>query len=635
MKPLLTLALTLLLTLPTFAQNRPIPYPVIPSPQYNNAIERGTRTATGMPGENYWTNTADYTISATLDPKSKKLTGSQIVTYTNNSPDNLALLVIHLRQNLHKEGAVRNRQQQVTGGVSVSYVNVNDVVIEEKERMNEAGYVMDGTLMYIRLPETLFSGQELTLSIDWEFEVPEAGAPRMGQDGEVFYLAYWYPQIAVYDDLYGWKADQYMGNGEFYMGYADYDVTITVPDTWLVGATGVLQNAGSILSQQTRNRLNQASDTKETINIVTEADRDAGTALESSTSGTHGWTFVAENVRDFAFGTSDKYIWDATSANVNDLDGDGSDDMSMIHAFYRPGTRSWERSAEFSQYSIEFLSDMFLPYPYPHMTAMEGVIGGGMEYPMMTLIGRDRTERSLFGVTFHEISHMWFPMIVGQDEKSYAWMDEGLTSFNTTEANQAFWNDSTVWNPEKHSYYRLAGSGFEAEPMRHSDQFPYGTPARGTASYNKPSVALNALRGIIGQEAFMEAYREYAHRWQYMHPTPYDLFNTFNDVLEQDLDWFWTTMFFETWTHDLAIGEVEVNSDGVFVTIEDKGLSPMPATVRVTYEGGTISDQTIPVSTWLEGATQTTLTFAPGAPATIEIDPNGYLPDINRENNVR
>ena len=513
-------------------------------------------------------------MHAQLDPETMVLKGSQIVKYKNNSPDNVALLVVHLRQNLHQEGAVRNRPQKLTGGMVVDFVSVDGQKLEAQERLMNASYSIEGTLMYIRLQEPLLSGEELTLSMDWSFEVPEAGAPRMGQDGEVFYLAYWYPQIAVYDDLFGWKADQYMGNGEFYMGYADYDVTITVPDTWLVGATGELQNAGNILTQQTRDRLREAAQTKETIHVVMEADKEADTALLDSESGTHSWNFVANNVRDFAFGTSDKYVWDATSAEINDLDGDGSEDRSMIHAFYRPNTRSWNRSAEFSQYSIEFLSDMFFPYPYPHMTAVEGVIGGGMEFPMMTLIGRDRTERSLFGVTFHEISHMWFPMVVGQDEKSFAWMDEGLTSFNTTEANKAFWQDSTVWNPEKHSYYRLAGSGFEVEPMRHSDQYPYGTPARGVASYNKPAVGLHALRGIVGEEAFMTAYREYADRWQYKHPTPYDLFNTFNDVLDQDLDWFWTTMFYETWTHDLAVGNVEQNSDGVLSRSKTKASPP-------------------------------------------------------------
>ena len=363
MKPLLTLALTLILALPSFAQRRPVPYPVIPSPQFQNAVERGTRTTDGNPGDGYWTNTAEYTMHAQLDPETMVLKGSQIVKYKNNSPDNVALLVVHLRQNLHQEGAVRNRPQKLTGGMVVDFVSVDGQKLEAQERLMNASYSIEGTLMYIRLQEPLLSGEELTLSMDWSFEVPEAGAPRMGQDGEVFYLAYWYPQIAVYDDLFGWKADQYMGNGEFYMGYADYDVTITVPDTWLVGATGELQNAGNILTQQTRDRLREAAQTKETIHVVMEADKEADTALLDSESGTHSWNFVANNVRDFAFGTSDKYVWDATSAEINDLDGDGSEDRSMIHAFYRPNTRSWNRSAEFSQYSIEFLSDMFFPYP--------------------------------------------------------------------------------------------------------------------------------------------------------------------------------------------------------------------------------------------------------------------------------
>ena len=632
MKAIPTLLLALLLVLPATAQRRPIPYPIITTPQFEMALERGTRTTDGTPGPNYWTNYADYTIQATLDPESKMLSASQTITYTNNSPNNTALLVIHLRQNLHKEGVVRNRPQQVTGGVSVSNVSVNGVVMEEAERYGSEGYQIDGTLMYIRLPEPLLSGKQVSLAMDFSFEVPEAGAPRMGQDGEVFYLAYWYPQVAMYDDLYGWKADQYMGNGEFYMEFASYDVTITVPDTWLVAATGTLQNAGEILTNQTRERLAQAAKTKETVHIVTAEER--GKATKSTGSGTLSWSFKAENVRDFAFGTSASYIWDATHAEVNDLDGDGAEDTSMIHALYRPEAQSWVRSAEFGQYSIEFLSDMFFPYPYPHMTAVEGIIGGGMEFPMMTLIGRSRNEQSLFGVTFHEISHMWFPMVVGQDEKSYTWMDEGLTSFNTTEARVDFWNDSTAWSPERQSYFRIADTGFEIESMRHGDQYPYGTPARGIASYNKPSVALHALRGIVGQEAFMEAYREYAHRWKYKHPTPFDLFNTFSDVLGQDLDWFWTTMLYETWTLDHAIKNVESNTDGIFITLEDKGLSPMPMPVRVTYEDGSTASKTVPVDLWLEGSRETTLTFEPGTVTDVEIDPEGYLPDVDRTNNT-
>ena len=252
---------------------------------------------------------------------------------------------------------------------------------------------------------------------------------------------------------------------------------------------------------------------------------------------------------------------------------------------------------------------------------------------MMTHIGGARSDRGLFGVTFHEIGHMWFPMIVGENEKNFTWMDEGLTSFNTSEATADFW-DVDAWSPRAQSYYRIAGTGDEVEPMRHGDRYPLDTPARGIASYNKPAVALNALRSMVGNDAFYRAYREYAHRWAFKHPQPYDLFNTFNDVLGQDLDWFWTTMFFETWTLDQAIGDVESGRQGVVVRIDDLGLSPFPSPVRVTYSDGRTVEKEVPVSVWLGGARTAELTFPAGSVSKVEIDPSLALPDVDRENNV-
>ncbi|MCH8276807.1 MAG: YraN family protein [Bacteroidetes bacterium] len=442
-------ALILLLLGPIAAQAqkiRPIPYMVIPNPKFERAIENGTRSKDGAPGPNYWTNTADYKIRASLDPATRMLRGSESILYHNNSPDDLNRVVIHLRQNLHSEGVIRNRPQQVTGGVNLISIKYGDEEIGSRPPdigrpiQSSTGYWIDGTLMTVVLPETLESGQSGTFSLEWEFEVPELGAPRMGTDDEVYFIAYWYPQIAVYDDVNGWKADPYMGSGEFYMGYGNFDVSLTVPENWLVAATGELQNASEVLSEQTISRLSEAANTHEIVNIVTRADVEAGSA---TLRGDLTWRFAAENVRDFAFGTSDKYLWDATTAEVGDRDGDNGNDLSMIHAFYRPGRNDWNRSAEYGQFSIEFLSEMFFPYPYPHMTAVEGIIRGGMEYPMITIIGSGRPGRSVFGVTLHEIGHMYFPMIVGQDEKQFTWMDEGLTQFNEFRAEEARWGEST------------------------------------------------------------------------------------------------------------------------------------------------------------------------------------------------
>ena len=630
------LAVTLLATtLNASAQtSRPIPYPVMPTPAFEKALENGTRTTTGVPGAAYWTNTADYTIAVSLSPETKMLSGTETIRYYNNAPDALPFVMIHLRQNLHKEDAMRNRFVPITGGITLSEVRADGQVLEENTtRRASTGYRIRGTVMQVFLPEPVPSGGSAELTLAWSFEVPSLGAPRMGQDGEVFYLAYWYPQLAVYDDVNGWKADQYMGNGEFYMGYGSYDVQITVPAGWLIGATGTLQNPEAVLSDQTRARLAEAAQTRETVSIVGADERKAGVSTTPSDTGSLTWHFKADDVRDFAFGTSDRYVWDATSANVGDHDGDGQDDTALIHAFYRPEKTTWKRSAEFAQFSIEHLSQTVMPYPYPHMTTVEGIIGGGMEYPMMTLIGGGRNDRSLFGVTYHEISHMWFPMIVGQDEKQYTWMDEGLTSFNTNEGATAFWQQN-AWDPNRQSYYRIAGSGLEVEPMRHADDYPDGTPARGIAGYSKPAVSMHALRGLIGEDRFRSIYKEYARRWAFKHPQPYDLFNTFEDQLGEDLDWFWRTMFYETWTLDQAIASVEQRSEQMVVTIEDRGLSPIPARVRVTYEDGHTAEQVVPVEVWLSGERQATLSFAPGTVTRVEIDPEQFFPDVDRQNNV-
>ncbi|NND70220.1 MAG: M1 family metallopeptidase [Rhodothermales bacterium] len=611
-------------------ESRPIPYPVFTTAEFDEAVQNGTRTLSGKPGARYWTNYARYSIDAVLSPEKARLSASSSVTYFNNSPDTLDAVLVHLRQNLNAEGSVRNRPQTLTGGVKVGVVSVNGTHIVEQSPRSGHGYSINGTVMRVSLSDSVVPGDSVQLGFQWSFVVPEVGAPRMGQDGEVFYLGYWYPQIAVYDDLEGWRADQYFGNGEFYMGYADYNVRITVPEDYLVAATGTLQNDADVLTAETRDRLKRASRSDTVIQIVSPEDR--GSATIDSRTGVHTWEFEAAQVRDFAFGASAKYVWDSVRANAGDISGNGRDQYTRIHALYRPEKSAWNRAAEFGQFTIEDLSSDIFPYPYPHMTIVEGIIGGGMEYPMITLIGGDRNDRRLFGTTYHEIGHMWFPMIVGQNEKQYTWMDEGLTSFNTSDGAAEFWNEDS-WNPDRQSYYRIAGTTAETESMRHGDQYPYGTPSRGIASYNKPAVWMHALRGVLGEERFNTAYREYATRWQYKHPQPYDLFNTFEDVAGRDLDWFWRVAFFETWTLDQAIASVDVEDNRVTVTVRDLGLVPMPVPVRVTYGDGRIVDRRLPVSVWLDGQREAKVEFPAGNPMTAEIDPDLFLPDVARENN--
>lgn len=643
------------LAAPTLAQPaRPIPYPVMPPPPFERAVESGTRTVTGEPGRAYWQNRADYSFAVTLDPAANVLSGSGTIRYVNESPNALAYLVLKLRQNVHKAGVPRNRFVEVTGGIMLSAFTVNGApAAAVTEGLPEPGqYRVDGTILTLALADTLASGENVTLDMAWRYRIPSnEGAFRQGQDGEVYYLGYWYPQMAVYDDVYGWNTDQYLGLAEHYMGYGTYDVTISAPEGVLVWATGALENADDVLAPETRARLERARQATEVVHVVREDERTAGTSTVDSPTDTLTWRFHAENVRDFAFSASDRYVWDATHARV-DQNGDGAPESVLINAFYRPGTTAWARSAEFGRFSIEHLSELIMPYPWPHMTAVEGLIGGGMEYPMMTLVGGARSDQSLFGVTYHEIGHMWFPMIVGSNETAFTWMDEGLTSYNTNVGVGDFFDGSAegrpetgdVWARNRQSHYFLAGTGFAVEPMRHNDLYPLGggtsqvdpvgNASRGVASYSTPAVLLHAVEGLYGRERFLEAYREYARRWAYKHPYPYDLMSTFEEVLGEDLDWLWTPTLFETWTVDQAVAAVEETPEGVRVTVEDRALAPMPAPVTVTYADGRAETQTVPVATWLGGAREATLTFSPGDAATVVIDAGDYLMDADRTNNT-
>ncbi|MEX0599014.1 MAG: M1 family metallopeptidase, partial [Rhodothermales bacterium] len=550
-----------------------------------------------------------YSIEAIVSPESSQLQGRLTATYFNRSPHALDRVYVHLRQNLNAPGAIRNRPQQITGGVSIASVRAADTPLVGRAR--GVGYSIDGTVMEMRLADQIPAGGEMSFSFAWSFDIPEQGAPRMGQDGEVYYLGYWYPQFAVFDDVHGWVAEQYMGDGEFYMGFADYEVSITVPEGYLVGATGMLENPGEVLSKRALDRYRSVASTDDVVSIVQDHERTAGTSTARSPTGTLTWRFTAEQVRDFAFVTSNRYVWDATRAAVGDRKGDGAEDHATIHTMYRPEEQPWHRSAEFGRFSVGNLSEMLVPYPYPQMTVVEGIIGGGMEYPMITLIGGSRTEQSLFGTTFHEISHMWIPLTAAHNEKHYAWMDEGLTTYNTREGTAAFW-DTDAWHPDLQSYYSIAGSGHEVEPMRHADRYPVGTSARTIASYNKPAVALYALESILGKETFSDAYRTYMDRWAFKHPYPYDLFNTVEDVAGMDLDWFWTSLFYETWTLDQSIADVSATYEGGVVTVRDEGLTPMPAPVTLNYDDGSTEKQTVPVYEWLEGKHYVKLNFRRG-----------------------
>jgi len=639
---------------------RPIPYPLTETPAFRRAVERGTRTRTGQPGAKYWTQFTRYALRAELDPSMKRLTGEGRVRYQNRSPDTLRMLPVHLHQNLFAPGAARNVEVPATTGMELTRVVAQGRPLPQLRDVDgsiQAGFQIEGTIAWIKLPTPLVPGSAADLELSWAYTVPVDGAPRSGTDGEVFMISYWYPQVAVYDDVNGWQTDWYMGNAEFYMGYADYDVALTVPAGWLIGATGELKNATDVLTPATRERLAQARRGPEVVHVVGANDRGAGRATTNGSGGKVTWLFEARNVRDFAWGTSDQYVWDATFAVVGDVGClprlssgalvpdaapatgcDGRSDTTTVHSLYRPSrvAWAWDQSARYARHSIEFLSTFLWPYPYAQMTALDGVVScSGMEYPMITCIGGQRDTLGLYSVTVHEFGHMWFPMQVGSDEKRHAWQDEGLTRFNQAQAMRAFFDGYDLERIVRDDYLGVSRAGEEVELMRHGDLYPVGTSGYRVASYQKMATNLVALRAILGEDVFMKAYREYGRRWINKHPTAFDFFHTFDDVSGRDLSWFWRTWFYETWTLDQAVAGVEAGGDSATITVEDRGLAPMPVRLAVTRQGGTRPERyEIPVDVWLRGERRATLRVTSSPRITrVEIDPEGAFPDIDRTNN--
>jgi hypothetical protein len=621
--------------------SRPIPGPVVPPPYFRAALENGTRSADGRPGPNYWQVYSEYDIDARLDPITGLLSGTETIRFHNRSPQGLPVLQLFLHQNLHKPGVVRNRVVEVTGGVRLGRVKVGGEDLLPLPGFQGAGYRDPEGVMSIRLPEPLGPGGTVELEIDWSFVVPQNGAGRMGHsDREMYFLAYWFPKIAVLDDLRGWDAEPYQG-AEFYEGYGDYSVRLTVPQGWTAMATGDLKNPEEVYSPRTLAKMAAAAVADTMIRIATREDVETGRVTRPTETGALTYWFEAENVRDFTWTASNKQLWTGTSALVPDRDGDGQDDRVAIHSFFREYRAPlWIDQALYGKHSIESESRYTgFPYPWPHMTSVEGadIIGGGMEFPMLTLIGdyQGADPIALYSVTAHELAHMWIPMIVGANEKRHAWIDEGSTTFLENQVKTDYWPG--IPDPDAadmENYLQVTRLEGEQSMMRHGDYYEPGA-GYGTASYPKPASLLVTLRALLGEETFTRAYRSFISDWAYKHPSPWDFFNTFEREAGTDLDWFWTSFYYQTWPLDHAVSSVVRDGEDTVITIEDRGFAFLPARVTVELEGGVVLEREVPVSHWLTGAVsaQVRIPGSAGEVLAAEVDPEGRFPDLDRENN--
>jgi hypothetical protein len=597
------------------------------------------RTAAGAPGPEYWQQRVDYVIRASLDTVAQRVTGVERITYYNRSPDTLRYLWIQLDQNLFKSSSRGSRLFDQSsrfgtggaeGGFTLTRVAVPSSPGESGRPAQPARklkYLVNETLMKVELVRPIPPGGRQLLEIAWSFPFGP-NSNRMGIehiDGSYIYeVAQWYPRLAVYDDVRGWNTEQYLGQGEFYLEYGNFDVSLTLPANMLVAATGTLQNPAQVLTAAQRRRLTQARASDSTIVIRSKEEIDNPASRPTSPTGTLTWRFTADSVRDFAWAAARHFIWDAARAN-------GGKTLAM--SFYPPAAEPvWNQSTQYVRFAVENYSGWY-PYPYPVAINVNG-IEGGMEYPMIVFCHNRTDGPALFSVTDHEIGHTWFPMIVGNNERLYAWMDEGLNTF----MNYYNWEKKY---PGK--YNRRGNPGIYIPYALSGREEPIMTPAdriQGSLSvtaYTKPGLALILLRDhVIGPNRFDPAFREYIRRWAYKHPTPADFFRTIEDGVGEDLSWFWRAWFYTTDRLDLAVDSVTVSdSAGPVSHIHLRAASPMPMPVELSLrmEDGTAQQLRLPVEIWYGGNRFIVRVPGPKRVIAATIDARNHYPDVRRDNN--
>jgi len=534
------------------------------------------RTASGAPGHMYWQQKADYKIDVTLDEGKNQIIGSETITYTNNSPDQLTYLWVQLDQNMRAdnsmtydvaETSVPDRASEGQIDRMMGYPDydgghkIQKLVDAEGNDMN---YTINNTMMRIDLDEPLKAGEEISFSIDWYYNINDRA--RMGgrggfdhfedDDNTVYTITQWFPRMAVYNDFEGWQNKQFIGSGEFALPFGDYEVNITVPEDHIVASTGELQNAENVLNEEQLERWEQSKTADDPVLIVTK--KEAEKAEKSKAKGTKTWTYHAENVRDFAFGSSRKFIWDAMGVDI-----EGKTVMAMSY-FPKEAWGLWDKySTRVVAHTLEVYSRMTIPYPYPVAISVEAA--NGMEYPMICFnYGRPapdgtysaRTKYGMIGVIIHEVGHNFFPMIVNSDERQWTWMDEGLNSFVQFVAEQE-------WEPNYPSRRGPAGNIISYMKGDKSNIRPIMTNSEniiqfGNNAYGKPATALNILREtVMGRDLFDKSFKTFSERWAFKHPTPTDFFRTMEDASAVDLDWFWRGWFYSVDHVDIAIKDVE------------------------------------------------------------------------------
>jgi len=582
------------------------------------AYQTKSRSANGNPGESYFQNTADYNINVEFNPATGLLRGNSTIIYKNNSNVELRKIVFKIYPNLFKRGNSRNidiDESDIGEGMEIiSFVGVDDSV---------ARRTIFGKLMIVSLVEPLMPGESTGFICEWQYQFPMQTLIREGRYlDSTYFVAYWYPRIAVYDDINGWDTHQYNGEQEFYNDFGSYEVNIKVPNDYLVWASGELQNPEEVYSDTVLSLIETAYNSNEIINVITRQNVDEKIFTRNKSNI---WKFRSTDINDFAFCLTNNFLWDATSSDLNGK-------RIKVDAVYNPNSVDFHEVSDLSVKSINRLSEiMGIDYPFSRLTAFNGHYG--MEFPMMVNDGDGQNRNETIFVTTHEIAHSWFPFLVGINEHRYAFMDEGLVTYLPKILEDELSSDSSYFslsdNLNAYSFY--GDSKYDVPLMVPNEQLTGATYMY--IAYNRSAIALYVLEDILGTKTFRKCLTGFIKNWSGKHPTAYDMFYTFNNISGKDLNWFWNTWFFSFGSGDIGIADFSQKKDKLIVDIINEGGFPVPVYLIVNYEDGTSESFHTSASIWEDGQKEKSLDFKTKKQViSIQVD-DTKTPDSNKGNN--
>jgi Peptidase family M1 domain len=605
------------------------------------------RSAKGTPGQQYWQNSASYLIHATLSEKDTSVTGDVTISYTNNSPDKLEYVWLQLDQNIFNPSSRSVAATRYPGdyfsvlGNKNGGYQIRDVTINQGGKSYTVEPIISDTRMQLRLNAPMTAkGDKISIKINYSFQIPLDGAGRFGRqytkNGVVYQIGQWYPRMCVYDDVEGWNTLPYMGLGEFYCDYGNYDYYITAPSEMIVYGSGDLQNPTDVLTAEEIKRLSLAMNSDKTITII-GADEVMKPSSRPASKGNLVWHFKMQNTRDIGWAAGKGMIWDAAKINLPS----GRKALAMSsYPLESKGDTAWTRSTEYLKASIEIYSKNFFEYPWNNAISNAGITGG-MEYPGIIFNNFQETKARLWFLIAHEIGHNWFPMIVGSNERKYMWQDEGFNTYINYIATDLF-NKGEYVNDSSYFDKGFFASRDYIQFMEYKDPLITVSDAMNEKQhyqfYGKTAYGLNLLRTVVvGKERFDYAFRKYTEAWAFKHPTPYDFFHCINNAAGEDLNWFWKEWFFTTWKLDQSITGVNyVNGDpsqGALITIENKGKMILPVIVKVFESNGNTETIKLPIEIWQRDGIWTFKYTSKTKIDKVVLDPENLLPDVDRKNN--